>query len=48
MCGWNFNCDDLTVVRNCRNSTCGSGCFCSNGTVLEDGVCVHPDTCISK
>jgi len=48
MCGLNIHCDDLRVVRDCRNSTCDSGCFCSNGTVLEDGVCVHPNTCPSK
>ena len=48
MCGLSIHCSDLRVVRDCRNSTCESGCFCNNGTVLEDGVCVHPDTCPSK
>ena len=48
MCGLNIRCDDLGIVRDCRNSTCDSGCFCSNGTVLEDGVCVDPNTCPSK
>jgi len=47
MCGWNISCNDLGVVRDCSDS-CDSGCFCSNGTVLEDGVCVRPDTCSSK
>ena len=48
MCGWNVSCNELGVVRDCRNSTCESGCFCSNGSVLEDGICVHPDSCPSK
>ena len=48
MCGWNISCNELGVVRDCRNSTCESGCFCSNGYVLEDGICVHPDSCPSK
>ena len=47
-CSWNISCDEFGVVRDCRNSTCQSGCFCSNGYVLEDGVCVHPDMCASK
>jgi len=47
-CGQNVSCSDLGLVRDCRNSTCDSGCFCSNGTVLEDGVCVDPDSCSSK
>jgi len=47
MCGLNIDCSDLGVVRDC-SSSCDSGCFCSNGTVLEDGVCVDPDTCPSK
>ena len=46
-CGVNISCNDFGVVRDCSNS-CESGCFCSNGTVLEDGVCVDPDTCPSK
>ena len=48
MCGWNISCDDIGTVRDCRNSPCESGCFCSNGYVLEDGVCVDSDTCPSK
>jgi len=44
-CSWNITCDEFGVVRDCRNSTCQSGCFCSNGYVLEDGLCVHFDTC---
>jgi len=47
MCGLNFSCNDLGVVKDCSDP-CESGCFCSNGTVLEDGVCVHPDACPSK
>ena len=47
-CSWEISCDEFGVVRDCRNSTCQSGCFCSNGYVLEDGVCVHPDMCTSK
>jgi len=47
-CGWNITCNDIGNVKDCKNSTCDSGCFCSNGTVLEDGVCVDPDTCPSR
>ena len=47
-CAYQVTCYDLGNVENCSNITCGSGCFCSNGTVLEDGVCVHPDMCPSK
>ena len=47
MCGLNISCNDFGVVRDCSDS-CESGCFCSNGTVLEDGVCVHPDSCPSE
>ena len=47
-CSWNINCDEFGVARDCRNLTCQSGCFCSNGYVLEEGVCVHPDMCTSK
>jgi len=47
-CSWNMTCDEFGVVRDCINSTCQSGCFCSNGYVLEDGVCSHPDMCTSK
>jgi len=43
-----LTCDDLSSVDNCRNTTNTSGCFCSNGNVLEDGVCIRPGECPSK
>ena len=47
-CAYQVTCYDLGNVENCSDVTCGSGCFCSNGKVLEDGVCVHPNMCPSK
>ncbi|XP_065884496.1 uncharacterized protein [Dysidea avara] len=44
-CGYQVSCDDLSSANNCTNVTCESGCFCSNGNVLEDSVCIHPGTC---
>ena len=38
-CSWNLSCSDITGVRGCKEeSPCTSGCFCSDGTVLQDGV----------
>ena len=48
ICGWEISCDDFSTISDCSDSTCSSGCFCTNGIVLEDGVCIHPDTCPSK
>ena len=48
MCDFHICCDDLSRVDNCSNTTCESGCFCSNGNVLLDGVCIHPNVCPSK
>ena len=48
LCGWQVTCDSFTGVSNCSNLTCESGCFCSNGNVLLDGVCIHPNVCPSK
>ena len=48
MCGQNASCGNFGAVRYCRNITCQRGCFCSNGTVLQDGVCVDPTMCHSK
>ena len=45
-CGRRITCDDLRGFRNCSNSTCESGCFCRNGTVLKDGECIDPIMCI--
>ncbi|XP_065913065.1 hemicentin-1-like isoform X2 [Dysidea avara] len=45
MCGWEVTCNHFRRIGNCSNVTCESGCFCSNGNVLEDGVCIHPDVC---
>jgi len=43
-----LTCNDLSSVDNCSNITRTSGCFCSNGNVLLNGVCIHPDVCPSK
>ena len=48
MCGRSASCNDFGGVRSCRNITCQKGCFCSNGTMLQDEVCVHPRMCDSK
>ena len=48
LCGWHVSCDTLNIVRGCRNSTCVSGCFCTDERILEDGLCVHPEYCPSK
>lgn len=45
LCGSQLTCTNFSR-RN--NSFCGSGCFCSNKYVLEDGMCIHPDTCPGK
>ena len=48
MSGVQLTCVDLSSVDNCSNTTNTSGCFCSNGNVLEDGVCIHPGECPSE
>ena len=48
MSGVQLTCDDLSSLNNCSNTTSESGCFCSNGNVLLDGVCIHPNVCPSK
>ena len=47
-CGLDITCDHIRGVTSCRNSSCHGGCFCSDGTTLDDGVCVHPYMCPSK
>ena len=42
LCDLHITCDNFRSFGSCRNSTCESGCFCSNEYVLDDGVCVHP------
>ena len=45
-CGWNLSCSDITGVRGCKEqSPCTSGCFCSDGTILQDGVCADMNSC---
>ena len=47
-CGTQITCDTFI---NYNNSNCTSGlagCFCISDYVLEDGMCIHPDTCPSK
>ena len=47
-CGIEISCDDFNAVGSCSDSECSSGCFCTDGVVLDDGVCVLPDACPSK
>ena len=45
-CSWNLSCSDITGVRSYKDqSPCTSGCFCSNGTILKDGVCSNTSSC---
>ena len=45
-CSWNLSCSNITGVRRCKEQTpCTSGCFCSDGTVLKDGVCSNISSC---
>ena len=48
ICGWEIGCDDVTSIDSSNDSDCSSGCFCTDGIVLEEGVCIHPDNCGSK
>ena len=48
LCNWQISCSNFSSNGNRSVSNCMTGCFCNNGTVLEDGVCVHPDVCPSK
>ncbi|XP_065893837.1 MAM domain-containing glycosylphosphatidylinositol anchor protein 2-like [Dysidea avara] len=46
MTGFQLTCTDLSIVDNCSNTTSESGCFCSNGNVLQDGgVCINRREC---
>ena len=47
-CGWEIGCDDFSTVSNCTDSDCSSGCFCTDGVLLDDDVCILPDACASK
>ena len=47
-CGWEISCDDFSTASNCTDLNCSSGCFCTDGIMLDDGVCIHPDACPSK
>ena len=48
-CGVQITCNNFsTYNKNYNNSYCTSGCFCISKYVLEDGMCIHPDTCPSK
>ena len=44
-CGVHVTCHDLISVNNCTSTICTSGCFCSNGNVLDGGYCIDPDLC---
>ena len=45
-CTWNLSCSDIIGVRRCKEqSPCTSGCFCSNGTVLQDEMCSNISSC---
>ena len=48
MCGLQTTCSDFSRTDNYSDSFCIKGCFCTNKHVLEDGLCIHPDTCPSK
>ena len=48
LCDWQISCSNFSSISSGGDSNCMTGCFCSNETVLEDGVCIHPDTCPSK
>ena len=48
LCDKQLSCSNLSSISSCSDSNCMTGCFCSNDTVLEDDVCIHPDTCPSK
>ena len=48
VCGWEISCDYFSTVSNCSGANCSSGCFCTDGNILDDGVCIHPDACPSK
>ena len=48
LCDWQINCSTFGAISNCSDSNCVTGCFCSNGTVLDNSVCIYPDTCPSK
>ena len=48
LCGLQLSCNNFSVTDNYNNPFCESGCFCSNKHVLEDGMCIHPDTCPGK
>ena len=45
LCGLQITCNNFSRTNNYSDSFCVSGCFCSNKHVLEDGMCIHPDTC---
>ena len=50
-CGTQITCNTFSNTDNYNNSNCTSGlmgCFCISNHVLEDGMCIHPDTCPSK
>ena len=45
-CSWNLSCSHIIGVGRCREqSLCTSGCFCSNQTVLVDGMCSDTNSC---
>ena len=47
-CGLQITCSNFSTRENYNDSVCVSGCFCSDKDVLDDGMCIHPDTCPSK
>ena len=48
MTGFQLTCTDLRSIDSCSNTTSESGCFCSNGNVLDDGVCISHLECPGK
>ena len=48
MTGFQLTCNGLRSIDSCSNTTTESGCFCSNGNVLDDGVCISHRECPGK
>ena len=49
-CSWNLTSNNITGFRSCNaqeQSSCTSGCFCSDGTVLKDEVCSNISSYLS-
>lgn len=46
-CSWMLSCNNITVITRCSDRyPCTSGCFCSDGTVLINGICSNISSCL--